>query len=117
MKKVKKRIAFILAVLMIITIIPTDQINQVFASETDGAWDGESVQEPEILGYEYQIDSATELAWLAQEVNNGNTFDGKVIYITGDIDLNNQEWFVIGKGTADKPFEIDDYLVRFVLEI
>lgn len=107
MKKVKKGIAFILAVLMIITIIPTDQINQVFASETDGAWDGESVQEPEILGYEYQIDSATELAWLAQEVNNGNTFDGKVIYITGDIDLNNQEWFVIGKGTADKPFEID----------
>ena len=105
--KIKRGIALALAILMFITSVPIDQNNKVLANETEQVWDGVTVQKPTMVGYEYQIDSAEELAWFAQEVNSGNTFEGKAIYITGDIDLDNQEWFVIGKGTADKPFEID----------
>ena len=44
----------------------------------------------------YLITSAKELAFLAQEVNNGNSYEGKVFQLTKDINLNNKEWTPIG---------------------
>ena len=107
MKFVKKIIALIMTLLVMITSIPFNQTSVVVASEFDDLWDGVSVQKPEEIGYEYQIDSASELAWFAQEVNAGNDFEGKSIYITGNINLNQKDWFVIGNGTVGKPSEIN----------
>ena len=103
----KRFVSLLLAVLIMITGIPFDQMGVVWANDLGDTWDGVSVQKPEEIGYEYQIDSAEELAWFAQEVNSGNDFDGKSIYITGNINLNKKDWFVIGNGTIEKPSEIN----------
>lgn len=44
----------------------------------------------------YQIATAAQLAYLADQVNNGNSYDGKHFKLTNDIDLNNHDWIVIG---------------------
>ena len=44
----------------------------------------------------YQISTGKELVYLAQLVNDGNSFSGKTIVLTADIDLNNQAWTPIG---------------------
>lgn len=56
----------------------------------------------------YQISTAAELAYLAQQVNLGNDgsgsdYDGKYFKLMNDIDLNNHEWTPIG--TELKPFK------------
>ena len=77
------------------------------AHEADAAvdtWDGTSVE----TGWysdgspEFTIDSAAELAGLAQLVNQGNNFSGKTVTLAADIDLDNKEWTPIG--TSDAPF-------------
>lgn len=83
----KRFVSLLLAVLIMIIGIPFDQMGVVWANDLGDPWDGVSVQKPEEIGYEYQIDSAEELAWFAQEVNSGNDFDGKSIYITGNINF------------------------------
>lgn len=108
---VHRIMALILAILIMTASIAIDQADVVWASDYGDPWNGVSVQEAEEVGYEYQIDSATELAWFAQEVNNGNDFEGKSIYITGNINLNQKDWFVIGNGTIDKPSEIKANIV------
>lgn len=47
----------------------------------------------------YIIEKASQLAFLAQEVNAGVDYRGKYIILTCDLDLNNQEWTPIGNGT------------------
>ena len=43
------------------------------------------------------IGSAEELETFRDDVNNGNTYEGKYVYLTGDITLNiNEEWEPIG---------------------
>ena len=83
----KRFVSLLLAVLMMITGIPFNQMGVVWANDFCDPWDGVSVEKPEEIGYEYQIDSAEKLAWFAQEVNSGNDFDGKSIYITGYINF------------------------------
>ena len=102
-----KIVALILVVLIMVTSIPFGQTAVIQANDLGEPWDGEMVQMPEKIGNEYQIVSASELAWFAKEVNNGNDFEGKSIYITGNINLNQKEWFVIGNGTSDKPSKIN----------
>ena len=51
----------------------------------------------------FEIDSAAKLAGLAELVNEGNTFSGKTIKLTTNIDLAGKEWTPIG--TANKPFQ------------
>ncbi len=46
---------------------------------------------------EYEIYTAEQLAGLAELVNVGNSFNGKTIKLTKDIDLNNKLWTPIGK--------------------
>ena len=72
--------------------------------DIEGSWDGETVSEPETDGSDanvYYIKSAAELAWVAQQVNEGNeTFKGKTLRLMKDINLNGQEWKPIGKVTS-----------------
>ena len=45
----------------------------------------------------YEIAKAEQLAKLARDVNNGNTFRGKYFKLTADIDLSGSIWIPIGK--------------------
>lgn len=45
----------------------------------------------------YEIATAEQLAKLARDVNNGNTFRGKYFKLTADIDLSGGIWMPIGK--------------------
>lgn len=45
----------------------------------------------------YEIATAKQLAKLARDVNNGNTFRGKYFKLTADINLKNGIWMPIGK--------------------
>ena len=83
-----KIVALILVVLIMVTSIPFGQTAVIQANDLGEPWDGEMVQMPEKIGNEYQIVSASELAWFAKEVNNGNYVEGRSIYITGNINLN-----------------------------
>lgn len=47
----------------------------------------------------FKISSAAQLAGLAFLVNSGNTFSGKTIYLTVNIDLSGLDWTPIGVGT------------------
>ena len=40
----------------------------------------------------YQISTGAELAFLAKQVNSGNTYENESFILTNDIDLNNIEW-------------------------
>ena len=44
----------------------------------------------------FTLNTAMQLAGLAQLVNNGNDFSGKTITLSADINLNSQEWTPIG---------------------
>ena len=44
----------------------------------------------------YEIVSGAQLAYLAQEVNNGNSFESKYFVLQNDIDLNSYLWEPIG---------------------
>ena len=74
-------------------------------------WDGSSIKAPKLIGYEYKIYCASELAWFAQEVNSGNDFEGKSIYISGNINLDGHKWIVIGLSNADNPIEIKGSII------
>ena len=45
---------------------------------------------------EFDIADAGDLAQFSKMVNEGNTFQGKTVKLTADIDLENQEWTPIG---------------------
>ena len=44
----------------------------------------------------YKISTSSELAYLAQEVNNGNNINNRYFILCADIDLNNIDWVPIG---------------------
>ena len=44
----------------------------------------------------YLITNASELRYLAVQVNNGTDYDGTYFTLISDIDLNNNEWTPIG---------------------
>ena len=82
-------------------------------------WDGSEVSEPKVVNNIYEIEYASELAWLAAAVNGtlteeytrstvaANDFAGKTFRLTQNIDLGGKEWTPIGdsknifKGTFD----------------
>lgn len=68
--------------------------------DIEGSWDGKTVSKPETDGSDanvYYIKSAAELAWVAQQVNEGNdTFKDKTLRLMNDINLNGHEWKPIG---------------------
>lgn len=44
----------------------------------------------------YEISNVSQLVWFANQVNSGNSFKGKTVKLTNDIDLNNEPWTPIG---------------------
>lgn len=66
-------------------------------------WNGE-VEEPayDEASKSYTVTNAAQLAWIAEQVNAGDTFAGKTVVLAGDIDLNSYAWTPIG--TSDPPF-------------
>ena len=70
-------------------------------------WDGKAVK-PVAADEDgvYNIYEASELAWFAQQVNEGNKFSGKTVKLCKDIHLNGEAWTPIGatgkfEGTFD----------------
>lgn len=64
-------------------------------------WDGTSTEEvtPDTTDPNvFEISTADELAWVAEQVNSNpsNTFSGKTVKLVKDIDLNNKNWTPIG---------------------
>jgi hypothetical protein len=47
----------------------------------------------------YKIAKASQLAFLAKSVNDGNEYSGKHFALSNSIDLDNIEWTPIGNGT------------------
>ena len=56
-------------------------------------WNGE-VEEPayDEASKSYTVTNAAQLAWIAEQVNAGDTFAGKTVVLAGDIDLNSYAW-------------------------
>lgn len=69
-------------------------------------WDGKvTVVNPDAEG-NYTVAEASELAYIAQLVNDGNTLAGKTVTLNGNVDLNGHNWTPIGywetfEGTFD----------------
>ena len=98
MKHIRTRLfGIILSFIMLISLLP------VTALAGEAAWDGTTVDTSwyNETGTTFTIDSAAQLAGLAELVNAGKNFRGKTIKLGADIDLNNQEWTPIGKSGAN----------------
>ena len=84
-----------------------DYYDSLFGKTTDNdntVWNG-AVKPFTGYGFEwspYLIESAENLAYLAQQVNAGNTYAGKYFRLTSDLDLGMHEWVPIGG--YDNPF-------------
>lgn len=90
----KKRILISLLVLALVAgLLPGA------AAAAPVAWDGQSLEEPAQIGGVYQISTAAELAWLAQEVNTGRATTASAV-LTADVDLGSQNWTPIGLSSA-----------------
>lgn len=64
-------------------------------------WDGKAIAEPKKVDGVYEIYEASELAWLAAQVNGGTraagvSFLGETFRLMKDIHLNDERWTAIG---------------------
>lgn len=60
----------------------------------DTQWDGVASRQPDFYDDAYHITMASELKWIADSVNNGNTFADKKILLETNIDLGKNNSFV-----------------------
>ena len=104
----RKRIGSLLLILALcFTLLPT----AVLAA--DGAWDG-SIATAFAGGTgtgsdPYQIADGAQLAYLASEVNKGQTYENSYFVLIADIDLANNDWTPIGNSFSDALFDLTDY--------
>lgn len=80
-----------------------DEYEEDDGIENDGNVDDDDNQEDDDTGAVdvFEIATAAELFALAEDVNiNGNSYSGKIVKLTSDIDLENQKWTPIGEITA-----------------
>lgn len=66
-------------------------------------WDGTASAEVTPVGDVYGIATPANLKWVAEQVNGGDSFEGKTIQLLNDIDLAGHAWTPIGEN-SDKPF-------------
>lgn len=66
------------------------------------AWDGSSAFEPKLEDNVYTITAPSELAWIAQQVENEETFAGKTIQLSANLDMGNKSWKPIGDNVDHK---------------
>ena len=65
-------------------------------------WDGKAKNAPayDAETNTYKVGRASELAWIADYVNAGNTLEGATVELVGPIDLNCEPWTPIGYGVS-----------------
>ena len=96
----KKRIgSVLLALALCLSLLPATALAE------DGAWAGSiatafaggdgTESDP------YQIADGAQLAYLASEVNKGQTYENSYFVLTADIDLGNQNWTPIANSFSD----------------
>ncbi len=76
----------------------------IFAAE--GNWSSDT-STPVLTDKTYTISTPQNLAWVAAQVNGGNTFSGYTLDVTADLDLSGHFWTPIGSYTTSsnkKPF-------------
>ena len=104
----KKRIgSVLLALALCLSLLPAT------ALAVDSAWDG-SIATAFAGGSgtendPYQIADGAQLAYLASEVNKGQTYENSYFVLTADIDLANHDWTPIGNSFSDALFGRTDY--------
>lgn len=101
---------------------PKNQIWTVYTSEVIikekiDVWDG-TVDNNEFLGNgtqenPYQINSAEQLAYLAQRVNEGEKYDNSYFSLNVSLDLNNLNWVPIGGNITDST-SVDDVVSNMI---
>ena len=94
----KPRLVFlVLALALVFSAVCVGGVSgaDVWDGSVDTEWDGSGTE-----SNPYLIQSAAELAGLAQKVNNSESFEGMFFELTTDIDLAHIEWTSIG--TIDK---------------
>jgi hypothetical protein len=97
----KRLLAILLTLCMVAALLPTAALA---GDDAAAKWDGTTAtgfaggdgtqQSP------YQIATGAQLAYLAQEVNKGTSYQGVYFKLTADIDLAGKEWTPIGSSTA-----------------
>ena len=76
-------------------------------------WDGKSVKPVAENDGVYEIYEASELAWIAQQVNEGNKFSGKTVKLCKDIHLNGERWTPIGAtGKFEGTFDGQNHVIE-----
>lgn len=66
----------------------------------DSDWNGSKTEAITPIGDTYVVKTAAQLAWIAQETANGNSFACKKILLDADIDLGGNEWTPIGNSNT-----------------
>lgn len=104
----KKRIlSCLMALTLCLSLLPTA------ALASDGAWDGSiATAFAGGTGTEsdpYQIADGAQLAYLASEVNKGQTYENSYFVLTADIDLAKHDWTPIGNSFSGLLFRLPDY--------
>ena len=105
----KKRILrLLLAVVLCLSLMPMTVL-----AEDAAAWDGSiATAFAGGTGTEsdpYQIADGAQLAYLASEVNKGQTYENSYFVLIADIDLANNDWTPIGNSFSDALFGLTDY--------
>lgn len=96
----KKIISLLLAFTLAIPVIANASDEQI---DYDDFWDGMTKTEVELVENEYVITEASQLAWIAEAVNNGEiTGEDTIIRLEANINFNEYEWSPIG--TPEHPF-------------
>ena len=103
----KKVLSILLALALCLSLLPTA------ALAVDSAWDG-SIATAFAGGSgtgndPYQIADGAQLAYLASEVNKGQTYENSYFVLTADIDLVNHDWTPIGNSFSDALLGGKDY--------
>ncbi|MBS4917474.1 MAG: NEAT domain-containing protein [Clostridiales bacterium] len=78
-----------------------DAIKGLVPISSSEGWDGTTVKQPVVSYGTASVETAEELAWVAQQINSGSE-EINAIFLQGDIDLNGKEWTPIG--TKSNPF-------------
>lgn len=78
------------------------------------AWDGSSAFEPKLEDNVYTITAPSELAWIAQQVENKNTFEDKIIQLSANLDMGNKNWKPIGDNVDHKTINMSKQEADYV---
>ncbi len=91
---ISKILSILLSICLLCSLVP------LTASATSGYWTyyAEPVT-PD--GTTYTINTAAELAWIAEQVNNGNDFSGYTVALNSNINMGGHYWIPIGISSSN----------------